>query len=300
MQKLYLVFFVVFLCFSFLVNGQDITGKWYGTGTVKMATESNNYLTEIILKKRGNKIVGFFNFYFRDSLFSNTIEGIYNAATRKLILQKQPIIFYTSSSTKNGIDCFLKSDFTFKVSKVEQSLTGILYADDDTKFTCPEIYFNLKREQPITTFLNEKIDTITQKNNIVKEKEIEKSVAEILFEERFKKVAKTIDVADNKLILELYDNGQIDGDIVSVFLDGKPIILKHLLSNKPFIKVIDLDTSKNEFELSLFAENMGLIAPNTAALTITNGKQKFELVLDSDLKTNASIILKRKQPIQTN
>jgi hypothetical protein len=272
---------------SFCISAQTVAGKWYGTGYVKSATEHNNYLTELIIDNKKNEWVGFFNFYFRDSLFSNPIKGIFDAKSRKLLLQKQPIIFYKSTNTKIGIDCFLKSDFTYRVSKVDETLSGVLYPDKSQQFTCPEIYFSFKRadstkETPIETTIADTTTTLLNE-------------AEILFTQRTVSISKSITIESDSIEIELTDNGEIDGDIVSIFLDGKLLLAKKNLSYKPIVYTIALNNNKPEFVLCMYAENTGLIAPNTALLTIKDGSKKYEMEISSSLSSTTGIVLKKNK-----
>jgi hypothetical protein len=45
----------------------------------------------------------------------------------------------------------------------------------------------------------------------------------------------------------------------------------------------------------MFAENLGLIPPNTALMVITDGKKKYEIRLASNLEKNATIRIRRKK-----
>lgn len=284
--------FLCLICNSFLepstAQNQSVKGKWYGTGFVKSAVESNNYLTELVVEGNSNNIVASFNFYFRDSLFKNTITGIYSEATRKLLLYKQPIIYYKSSNTKIGIDCYLKSDFTYRTSKVEESLSGVLYPEKNQQFTCPEIYFSFKREAiEKTKDLSAKTIEITDTTVLLEE--------ELAFAKRELAVTKTIEIESDIIEIELTDNGEIDGDIVSIFLDGKLLISKKNLSYKPIVYTIDLKEKKDQFVVSMYAENTGLIAPNTALMVIKDGTKKYELEISSSLSSTTGIALKRKK-----
>ena len=42
-------------------------------------------------------------------------------------------------------------------------------------------------------------------------------------------------------------------------------------------------------ELIMFAENLGSIPPNTALMVVTDGPNRYEVFMSSDLQKNASI-----------
>ena len=100
----------------------------------------------------------------------------------------------------------------------------------------------------------------------------------------------------DSLQLTLYDNGEIDGDTVSVLLNGKVIIAKQGLTTKPNIHTIyfDRDTPDSQM-LVMYAENLGSIPPNTGLLVVKEGQSVYEVRFSADLKTNAAVILRRKK-----
>jgi hypothetical protein len=59
---------------------------------------------------------------------------------------------------------------------------------------------------------------------------------------------------------------------------------------------LKLDSTKEFSEISMFAENLGLIPPNTALMIINDGKTKYEVKLTSNLEKNATLRIKRKKP----
>ena len=100
----------------------------------------------------------------------------------------------------------------------------------------------------------------------------------------------------DSLLLTLYDNGEIDGDTVSVLLNGKVIIAKQGLNIKPNVHPIYFDKdSPDSMMLVMYAENLGSIPPNTGLLVIREGASVYEVRFSADLKTNAAVILRRKK-----
>ena len=121
----------------------------------------------------------------------------------------------------------------------------------------------------------------------------EASTAALL--KRDKLFTKELEVDNNQLRIEIYDNGQIDYDSVSLFLNNKLILPKSLLNHKAIRLTIDLDANLAFNELSMLAENLGMIPPNTAALVIYDGKIRYETLLTSDLSRSATIKLVKKK-----
>jgi zinc protease len=101
-------------------------------------------------------------------------------------------------------------------------------------------------------------------------------------------VTKTIDTKSAEIKIELYDNGDIDGDEVTVYFNGNVVSSKAKLTDKAI--TINLKAVKNSSnELVMYAENLGTIPPNTALMKVYCDGQTYELRIESDEKKNGAI-----------
>ncbi|MFZ1452551.1 MAG: N-acetylmuramoyl-L-alanine amidase, partial [Ferruginibacter sp.] len=110
----------------------------------------------------------------------------------------------------------------------------------------------------------------------------------LAFETRPTKDTKTIEVKNNKIEVDIYDDGEIDNDIVSVYYNNKLLVDKKSLTTNPHSMTLTIEPGKAN-ELLLFADNLGTIPPNTALMIITDGKKRHEVRLSADLKNNALV-----------
>lgn len=110
---------------------------------------------------------------------------------------------------------------------------------------------------------------------------------------RKKKVFTTIPVSGDSISLSFYDNAIIDGDSISLFLDGRMIFTHVKLSNKPHMVTLALTDLKEESELVMVAENLGDIPPNTSYMTAKVGGRQYSANLASTEESSAVIRLKR-------
>jgi hypothetical protein len=106
---------------------------------------------------------------------------------------------------------------------------------------------------------------------------------------------QTVYFKTDSLQLSLYDNGEVDGDTVSVLMNGNIIFAKERLSTNAVRKTISIDPSQDSIQLVMYAENLGTIAPNTGLLVVRDGKDIYEIRFSGDLKKNAAIVFKRKK-----
>jgi hypothetical protein len=89
--------------------------------------------------------------------------------------------------------------------------------------------------------------------------------------------------------IDLYDNGEIDGDSVSLYLNNE-LVLSHLrLTAQAKTLVLPIDKSLPVNRLVLFAENLGKLPPNTALMEVTVHGKTYNLFLSTDYTRNASV-----------
>ena len=94
----------------------------------------------------------------------------------------------------------------------------------------------------------------------------------------------------------MYDNGTIDGDTISMVLDGKIIAEKIKLTTNAFRVTIPTRINQNDsLMLVMHAESLGLIPPNTGLLIIQDGATRYEIRFEGDLQRSSAIILRKKK-----
>ncbi len=109
-------------------------------------------------------------------------------------------------------------------------------------------------------------------------------------------IIRSVFFKTDSLIINLYDNGEIDGDTVSVVLNGKIIVAKEGLSAKAVSKTIYITPDLGDsIQLVMYAENLGTLPPNTGLLTIQDGDDRYEIRFAGDFTKNSAIILRRKR-----
>jgi len=103
-----------------------------------------------------------------------------------------------------------------------------------------------------------------------------------------------IEVNTKQVTLQLYDNGIVDNDTVSIFFNGKLLLSHQRVSANPIVINVELDDKRSSNEMVLFAENLGSIPPNTALVIVTAGNKRYELSSKADLKENAVLVFEYK------
>lgn len=115
-----------------------------------------------------------------------------------------------------------------------------------------------------------------------------------VFEGRKISYKKELTFSNKDLRVAIWDHGRQDGDIVSIYLNGKTIIPKHSLTYRKKKIAIELDPSKSN-DLFLYAHNLGNSPPNTVSIEISDGSTSENIVLNSDLKSCEAVLISVKK-----
>lgn len=146
--------------------------------------------------------------------------------------------------------------------------------------------------------INPKIDStkkVTQpeiKNTVTAKKIITPDVLKT----RENALAQTITVNTEQVTIKLYDNGEIDDDTISVFVDKQLKLSHKRLSTSPIVLTLDFDASDTEHEVVMVAENLGRIPPNTSLMVITAGDKRYQVQITSNEQKNAMVKFKYERP----
>lgn len=115
------------------------------------------------------------------------------------------------------------------------------------------------------------------------------------FKARRKDIVKTIEISEPTFKLDFYDNGEIDGDSITVFYNGKIVLSHQKLTDKPISLTLSLDKNAQENIVTMYADNLGTIPPNTALMIVTDGSKRYEVRIESDTEKSGSVIFEPKQ-----
>jgi hypothetical protein len=108
-------------------------------------------------------------------------------------------------------------------------------------------------------------------------------------------VIKLIEVSQSNIKVDIYDNGQVDGDVVSIYLNEKQLVSSKMLTAQPITLQIKVDENEDVYDLIMFAESLGSIPPNTALMIVTTGTQRYEINISSNEQTSGAIRFKFKK-----
>lgn len=306
-MKKYLV--IAALLISFHSHSQSVSGYWYGYANVKTKNSANNYLVELILQPEKGFVKGILNYYFKNTYRSLQVKGNYDAATRQLSMYEIPVTYHGSLSNLD-VDCIMNMQARLRVAKAGSNLIGSFISLPIYKYTCADIIFNLKlnaginNQDSLLNAIKEFKETYqfwkpTFSDTLVAANIIQRKVVNYVIEKEYKErtnvVANEIEVESDSLKVDFYDNGEVDGDSISVFLNNQLLAFHQFISTKAVHFDLVLDSSKATNEMTVFADNLGAIPPNTALMVVNDGKKRFDIPLASDMQKNATVRIKRKK-----
>jgi hypothetical protein len=113
------------------------------------------------------------------------------------------------------------------------------------------------------------------------------------FNSRKKELTKEIEVVADSIIINFYDNAEIDGDTISIYLDNRLLYRDIRLSDRAFTIRLAKNQLQPVSELVMVAENLGSIPPNTSYMSATCGEKTYEAFLASTVHSSALIRLKK-------
>jgi hypothetical protein len=300
---------IISILVSLSSSSQSVFGYWYGSANVNVTASASNYLVELVLLPEKGFVKGVLNYYFKNTYRSLQVKGNYNANTRELILYNIPVTYF-GSALNMEVDCIMNFRAFLRVAKAGSTLSGKFMGLPENKYVCADITFDLtmnadisKKDSVLKVIREYKetrqvwrpsVDDTLAAVTVIQRKVVNYAV-ENQFKEREIVIADELEVGSDSVRVDFYDNGEVDGDSVSVFFNNQLLVSSQKLSERAIHFNLALDSTKQFNELSMFADNLGSIPPNTALMIVDDGKKKYEVRLTSSLQKNGTVRIRRKK-----
>lgn len=233
---------------------QELAGIWRGTLTQAPGGCFPQYHVELQISVKGTAVSGVCYHYSDVSNYvKKSFEGTYNPATKSVSLNEKSIL--TFHIPKECTPCIRYYSLIHVKDVGKEYLSGewggtVL----NTTTACAPGHITLAR------VLESEFDHIQE-----------------------------IKVDTGKIRLDFYDNGEVDGDSISVLLNNTVLVAHQRLALKPVTVEVTVDLQHPAQEVTMVGENLGSIPPNTALLMITSGKKRYRLYLKSTEAKNAQV-----------
>ena len=112
---------------------------------------------------------------------------------------------------------------------------------------------------------------------------------------RTNSLVKQIFTDAGEIKIDLYDNGEIDDDTVSIYHNNRLLAARARLSQKPITFRIQVNEQFPHHEFVMVADNLGSIPPNTSLMIVTAGDKRHEVFISSTKQKNAKVVLDLKE-----
>lgn len=109
--------------------------------------------------------------------------------------------------------------------------------------------------------------------------------------QRTVKIERVLEVSRPNIKLKVWDNGTVDGDVVTLFLNGERILNDHRVTKRKIGIPVTLQQEANF--LILHAEDLGDISPNTVAVAVDDGVKEQIIILSSNLEESGAVMIRQ-------
>ncbi len=213
------------------------------------------------------------------------IKGTYNAKNGQLFFY-ETVVLSSKATFKNLNFCLLTAKLKRKITKNKLEYTGNFtgYVRGSKK-KCAQgtVYLSAARTKKAITPTVKKIKP-------------KPAVKKIKVDTLYSRIQdkKTIEYTyhSNTLLLTIWDDANVDGDRVSIFLDGKSVLKNYvLLKTKKQLK-LNLQDKEKHF-IKVVALNEGKASPNTSKIQLKFGNTAK--VLRAHIRTNEFVYISLKK-----
>jgi hypothetical protein len=118
------------------------------------------------------------------------------------------------------------------------------------------------------------------------------SIVPAVLRDRENEHIRTLVLHTTEVTLNIYDDGAIDHDTVSVYLDNRQVVNHAMLTDRPIVVTLHLDEDDDYHEIVMVAENEGEIPPNTSLMIVKAGDKEYEVRITTTEQKNAVIKFK--------
>jgi hypothetical protein len=268
---------ILFFLFPAFIFADNLNGIWKGILTQGAGGCYSQYFIEFQINFSNNTITGkAYDYYDTTKFVKLSFTGKYNPQTHRLVLIENKVLQY--SIPRDCAPCIKTYDLTYEKNGNDETLSGEWKGHImDRRNPCPPGKISLKRSShsdfPVDI---DQTDTLA---------DIQKTLH---LEPRELKLSKTLVVDTSNIKLQFYDDAEIDGDTITVLVNNKLLLYRQRLTDKPLTIFFNAFPG-TEYELIMYADNLGTIPPNTALMVVTAGEKRFDVYLSSSEQKSAAV-----------
>lgn len=261
------------MCLSISGFSQNIEGKWTGNYSNNFFSTQPQRLDVELMLYNDSLITGASHLYYEEGKYEHyKLNGVYHKSDSTVYFSEDSTLsVFLGAFADNCLGNYLTK---LIVTDTSLRLEGRWKDNSKSLLRCPttKVWLEKPLDKKKQTIAKPKDDKLKRTPNI-------QSIIEI------------VEAEQDSIKLEVYDNAQIDGDIISVFVDDQEVITKQKITEKPITFYVSLSRNEPIVKVKMTAESLGSIPPCTAHLTISTKHSKYELDLTSDFSGNGIVEL---------
>ncbi len=289
------LFPLLFLLMGHVAFAQNVAGKWYGKITQIPGgySQLNDFELELSQKNR-NVIWGQSVAIYKDSIDIRIgLSGYFDDDSLRLRETKEWVRKQVTPPTWYA--CIKNLNLSYRKEGGFEYLEGRWDGksiEDDSPCLPGRVILS-RTAQGLDDFLEKNKDSVITAPPIVEE-----APAPVNFNAPFKnttpnKVTEIV-VHNTNLKLQLIDYLKVDNDTISIYLNRQPLAEKVRISKRAAVVNFKINPKIQMHELLLYADNLGLVPPNTSVLFLIDGDQTHRVMIESDKQKTAAIHLRYK------
>ena len=274
-----LLFSFFFLIFHFNLFSQNLNGAWEGNFEKDFFSFNPIKLVVDLSVTDDSIVTGSTHLYYRNNHYEHYLmQGKYNKSDSTIYFSETATI--SVKTILFAESCLGNYKMKLKVNGALLQFDGMWRDNKPGRFSCPATKVSISK-----SFASDTLNVSTKQNdslakpqdlNLLRNTEVQ-SLIELGVKEK------------DSIKVEVYDNGDIDDDYVSIYFNDSLIIKNKRISVVPISFYLNIDEKEFLNKIKLIAESLGKIPPCTAVMIITTKKKRYELSLSSSLDANATV-----------
>ncbi len=218
----------------------------------------------------------------------STIKGLINKQQHVLIISETKLL---SAPQKDVTICLVNAILTYKLHKNSCVISGKFAGQDSEKKYCGE--GTVEFLQPLSESKLFDEDTAFETQTLKPEPSAEIKNEQTVSDDKITAgIQKQFDWNTDTCILEIWDGGVIDGDVVSVLINDQAALTNFTLAKEK--KQLRLPLTKKINIITIVAENEGINPPNTAQMILYDGAAQYRITAFNKQGEKAVVVIKKK------
>jgi hypothetical protein len=288
--------------FLLLLTAQIVLAQEYTLrGRLKMNTGEVFAYKLVFTANAHGDIKGYSYTYTEPNDTKTAIVGVLDKHSRRLTFSEKTIA-YSHDVHTTAYMCLVDANLDYEHTGTGNALTGPINGAEADRTACTggTVLFDLDAELEALFNTAEKFDTVITMGHKPKPvaapaptpSGIDPKVIPVPTDKVTKGVEKTYEWHSDTVVAEIWDGGTVDGDKVSVYFNGVPVLSDYFLMRQK--KVVRIPISGYGFNaLSILALNEGSEPPNTADILLHDGKITYSILAYNNKGQSALIKIKR-------